>query len=134
MNAALPDEEFLSLKPFSTTHIHLDKDNQGVTCRFPATPWDPMASSAPLDFRTSPGHPDQRTIMRQEKLASIGRLSAGVAHEINNRSPDPDGVMLPRGFSAGHPASRMELIAKRRSLPKHCDGPDLTQKSPVSGP
>jgi nitrogen-specific signal transduction histidine kinase len=87
-NCPCPLKETLSsLKPFSTTHVHLDKDNSerhvSISC-YPLTGPDGLIGAIEISKDITKDILMQRSLMQQEKLASIGRLSAGVAHEINN--------------------------------------------------
>ncbi len=87
-NCPCPLKETLtSLKPFSTTHVHLDKDNTerhvSISC-YPLTGPDGIIGAIEISKDITKDILMQRSLMQQEKLASIGRLSAGVAHEINN--------------------------------------------------
>jgi len=87
-NCPCPLQETLaSLKPFSTTHIHLDKDNTehhvSISC-YPLTGPNGIIGAIEISKDITKDIQMQRSLMQQEKLASIGRLSAGVAHEINN--------------------------------------------------
>jgi len=87
-NCPCPLKETLAtLKPFSTTHVHLDKDNEerhvSISC-YPLTGPDGIIGAVEISKDITKDILMQRSLMQQEKLASIGRLSAGVAHEINN--------------------------------------------------
>jgi two-component system NtrC family sensor kinase len=87
-NCPCPLKETLATrKPFSTTHIHLDKDNAehhvSISC-YPLTGPDGIIGAIEISKDITKDILMQRSLMQQEKLASIGRLSAGVAHEINN--------------------------------------------------
>jgi two-component system NtrC family sensor kinase len=87
-NCPCPLKETLSsMKPFSTTHVHLDKDNiehhVSISC-YPLTGPDGIIGAIEISKDITKDILMQRSLMQQEKLASIGRLSAGVAHEINN--------------------------------------------------
>jgi PAS domain S-box-containing protein len=74
-------------KPTKETHVHKDKDNKNVYYSISAYPFFEdgeiigaieLARDITADINT------RQAMMQQDKLASIGRLSAGVAHEINN--------------------------------------------------
>jgi two-component system, NtrC family, sensor kinase len=87
-NCPCPLKETLSsLKPFSTTHVHLDKDGQerhvSISC-YPMVGPTGVLGAVEISKDITRDVQMQRSMMQQEKLASIGRLSAGVAHEINN--------------------------------------------------
>jgi two-component system NtrC family sensor kinase len=107
-----------SHKPFSTTHIHLNKDKQehhvSISC-YPLMGPDGIIGAVEISKDITRDIQLQRSIMHQEKLASIGRLSAGVAHEINNPLTTilTSVMLLQEDFPAGHPVSQeLELIAK----------------------
>lgn len=73
--------------PGETTHIHLDRDGNeihySITC-YPVIENGEITGVIELSRDITKDIKRQKTIMQQEKLISIGRLSAGVAHEINN--------------------------------------------------
>ena len=74
-------------KPFQTTHIHLDKDDKEVyysIATYPMQQADEVFGAIEISRDITNDIKVQKTMMQQEKLASVGRLSAGVAHEINN--------------------------------------------------
>jgi len=74
-------------KPSQTTHIHLDKDNEelyySISC-YPFIENDEIAGVMEVSKDITRDIQIQKAMMQQEKMVSIGRLSAGVAHEINN--------------------------------------------------
>ncbi|OQX00389.1 MAG: hypothetical protein BWK80_61935 [Desulfobacteraceae bacterium IS3] len=74
-------------KPSKTTHIHLDKDKNelyySIAC-YPVFKDGEVVSVIELSRDITKDMNMQKVMMQQEKLASVGRLSAGVAHEINN--------------------------------------------------
>ena len=81
------EETLKTLKPTKETHVHKDKDNKNVYYSISAYPFFEngeiigaieLARDITADINT------RQAMMQQDKLASIGRLSAGVAHEINN--------------------------------------------------
>jgi PAS domain S-box-containing protein len=76
-----------SLKPFTATHVHLDKNGReihvAISC-YPLVGPSGLVGAIEISKDISRDIMMQRSLMQQEKLASIGRLSAGVAHEINN--------------------------------------------------
>jgi signal transduction histidine kinase len=74
-------------KPSQTTHTHLDKDNRelyySISC-YPIHENGKITGVVEMSRDITRDINYQKTMMIQEKLISIGRLSAGVAHEINN--------------------------------------------------
>ena len=76
-----------SEQPSQTTHIHLDKDDREIyysISTYPLREGDDIIGAIEISRDITKDINTQKAMMRQEKLASIGRLSAGVAHEINN--------------------------------------------------
>ncbi len=74
-------------RPSQTTHVHLDKDNRELFYSISTYPvFENREVTAAIEIARDITRDInfQKTLMQQEKLASIGRLSAGVAHEINN--------------------------------------------------
>jgi two-component system NtrC family sensor kinase len=74
-------------KPSQTTHIHLDKDDKEIhysISTYPLREGNDIIGAIEISRDITKDINTQKAMMRQEKLASIGRLSAGVAHEINN--------------------------------------------------
>lgn len=70
-----------------TTHIHLDKNNNKLYCSiscYPLIENNKVVGVVEISRDITKDINMQKTLMKQDKLASIGRLSAGVAHEINN--------------------------------------------------
>jgi nitrogen-specific signal transduction histidine kinase len=83
-----PLKETLSrMQPFTTTHVHLDKNNQehhvSISC-YPLAGPNGIMGAVEISKDITKDILMQKSLMQQEKLVSIGRLSAGVAHEINN--------------------------------------------------
>lgn len=74
-------------QPSRTTHIHLDKDGNelyySIAC-YPFKEDGDIKGVIELSRDITKEIKSQQNMMQQEKLMSIGRLSAGVAHEINN--------------------------------------------------
>jgi two-component system, NtrC family, sensor kinase len=74
-------------KPSQTTHIHLDRDNREIyysISTYPLLENSDVIGAIEISRDITNDINVQKTMMQQEKLASVGRLSAGVAHEINN--------------------------------------------------
>jgi PAS domain S-box-containing protein len=72
---------------FRAIHSHLDKENNelyySVTC-YPIFENDEIIGVVEISRDITKDINMQRALMKQDKLVSLGRLSAGVAHEINN--------------------------------------------------
>ena len=80
-------ETLMTRKPTTETHIHKDKDNKNVYYSISAYPLfenGEIIGAIELSRDITEDINTRHTMMQQDKLASIGRLSAGVAHEINN--------------------------------------------------
>jgi len=74
-------------KPSQMTHVHLDKDNHEIyysISTYPLMEEGDVIGAVEISRDITKEINVQKAMMQQEKLASIGRLSAGVAHEINN--------------------------------------------------
>jgi two-component system, NtrC family, sensor kinase len=74
-------------KPYQTTHMHLDKkdrEHYHSIFTYPLFEQGDIIGAIEISRDITKEINVQKTLMQQEKLASIGRLSAGVAHEINN--------------------------------------------------
>jgi two-component system NtrC family sensor kinase len=74
-------------KSSQTTHVHLDKDKRelyfSISC-YPIFQGDEVIAAVEISKDITSQINMQKLMMQQEKLVSIGRLAAGVAHEINN--------------------------------------------------
>ncbi len=74
-------------KPCKTTHVHLDKNGNelyySISC-YPFMENNEVKGVIEISRDITKEIKSQKTMMQQEKLMSIGRLSAGIAHEINN--------------------------------------------------
>ncbi len=74
-------------KPSLATHVHLDRKGAesfySISC-YPIYENGEVVAVVELSKDITKDINIQKTMMQQEKLASIGRLAAGVAHEINN--------------------------------------------------
>jgi PAS domain S-box-containing protein len=80
-------ETMETIQPSQTTHVHLDKDNKEVyfsIATYPLIEDRDLIGVIEISRDITKEINIQKTMMQQEKLASVGRLSAGVAHEINN--------------------------------------------------
>jgi PAS domain S-box-containing protein len=70
-----------------TTHVHLDKNGNelyySISC-YPFMENNEIKGVIEISRDITKEIKSQKTMMQQEKLMSIGRLSAGIAHEINN--------------------------------------------------
>ncbi len=76
-----------TIEPSQTTHVHLDKDDKKVyysISTYPLIENGDIFGVVEISRDITGEINVQKSMMKQEKLASIGRLSAGVAHEINN--------------------------------------------------
>ncbi len=76
-----------SKKPFQTTHVHLDKNKNQMhysISTYPLFEENDIIGAVEIARDITGDINLQKAMMQQEKLASVGRLSAGVAHEINN--------------------------------------------------
>lgn len=76
-----------TIEPSQTTHVHLDKDDKEIyysISTYPLIEGGDIMGVVEISRDITGEINVQKNMMQQEKLASIGRLSAGVAHEINN--------------------------------------------------
>ena len=74
-------------KPSRATHVYRGEDKEetylAVSC-YPLVQKKEIAGAVNISRDITQEINMQKVMMQQEKLVSIGRLSAGVAHEINN--------------------------------------------------
>ena len=74
-------------QPFRVTHVHLDKGERelfySITC-YPLKDNGEVVGAIEIARDITKDISIQKVMMQQDKMASIGRLAAGVAHEINN--------------------------------------------------
>jgi len=78
---------FNTQKPSQTTHVHFDKENREIYYSISCYPMfeDGQVTGAIEMSRDITNEIDnQKSLLQQSKLVSIGLLAAGVAHEINN--------------------------------------------------
>ncbi len=69
------------------THIHLDKKNQNIYCSISCYPLfenNKLIGVVEVSKDITKDIAWKKALMRQDKFVSLGRLSAGVAHEVNN--------------------------------------------------
>ena len=74
-------------EPSQTTHQHLDKNDREIyysIATYPLFEDGDVIGAIEISRDITKEINVQKTLMHQERLAAIGRLSAGVAHEINN--------------------------------------------------
>lgn len=104
-------------EPCQTTHIHLDKDNHErhfAISTYPMIADGDVLGAIEISRDITHEINVQKTMMQQEKLASIGRLSAGVAHEINNPLTTilTSAMLIQEDLSKEDPAyEEMQIIA-----------------------
>ena len=74
-------------KPFRVTHVHLDRGSRelfySISC-YPLIDNGEVVGAIEVARDITKDIDIQKVMMQQDKMASIGRLAAGVAHEINN--------------------------------------------------
>ena len=74
-------------KPYQVTHIHLDKEKRelfySISC-YPLLDNGEVVGAIEIARDITKDISIQKGMMQYDKMASIGRLAAGVAHEINN--------------------------------------------------
>ena len=74
-------------KPYQVTHVHLDKSKKelfySISC-YPLFDNGEVVGAIEIARDITKDISIQKGMMQYDKMASIGRLAAGVAHEINN--------------------------------------------------
>ena len=78
---------FNTKKPSQTTHVHLDNQNREIYYSISCYPiFENGRATGAIELSRDITHEisNQKSLLQQSKLVSIGRLAAGVAHEINN--------------------------------------------------
>jgi signal transduction histidine kinase len=76
-----------TLEHARATHIHLDKDNQKLYCSiscYPIFENNELVSVVEVAKDITNDIKWKKALMQQDKLASLGKLAATIAHEINN--------------------------------------------------
>jgi len=105
-------------KPYQTTHTHLDKDERLIyysISTYPMIEEGDIIGAIEIARDITKDINVQKTLLQQEKLASIGRLSAGVAHEINNPLTTilTSAMLVQEDLDPDHPAyEELALISK----------------------
>jgi len=78
---------FNTQKPSQTTHVHFDKENREIYYSISCYPiFENGQTTGAIELSRDITHEinNQKSLLQQSKLVSIGLLAAGVAHEINN--------------------------------------------------
>jgi PAS domain S-box-containing protein len=105
-------------KPSQTTHVHVDRNNREIyysIYTYPMFEDGDIVGAIEISRDITREINVQKTLLQQEKLASIGRLSAGVAHEINNPLTTilTSAMLLQEDLPSDDPAhEELQVIAK----------------------
>jgi PAS domain S-box-containing protein len=80
-------EALSTKKPSQATHVHRGKHDRelfySISC-YPVFDEDDVVGAVEISKDITKDINVQRALLQQQKLASVGQLAAGVAHEINN--------------------------------------------------
>ncbi|UCG11040.1 MAG: PAS domain-containing protein [Deltaproteobacteria bacterium] len=95
-------------KPFRVTHVHFDKGDRelfySISC-YPLIDNGEVVGAIEIARDITKDIDIQKVMMQHDKMASIGRLAAGVAHEINNPLTTilTSAMLIQEDTDPGHP-------------------------------